>query len=162
MFNNAIATMAFREVARVGARYTWTNKQLAPVRSVFDCVFVTSDLEVFFPLCMLVAGNRIGSDHVPLILASGEDNIKRNQRFFFETAWFEVPCFEVIFKEKWLACVQQVGHQQGPMEFWNAIEGRFRARLKGWGANLGRLYKQHRAKITEEIVRIDAQADARG
>ncbi|XP_020182938.1 uncharacterized protein [Aegilops tauschii subsp. strangulata] len=32
MFNNTIANMALREVARAGARYTWTNKQLSPVR----------------------------------------------------------------------------------------------------------------------------------
>ena len=82
-----------REIARTGARFTWTNKQLSPVRSVLDRVFVTSDWEVLFPMCTLVAETRIGSDHVPLILASGEDRIKRNPRFFFETGWFEIEGF---------------------------------------------------------------------
>lgn len=31
LFNNAIVAMVLREVARSGAWYTWTNKQLAPV-----------------------------------------------------------------------------------------------------------------------------------
>ena len=91
-----------------------------------------------YPLCTLVAETRIGSDHAPLVYSSREEQLRRNPRFFFETAWFEVPCFEVIFKEKWLACVQQVGPQHGPMEFWNVVGGRLRANLKGWGANLGR------------------------
>ena len=161
MFNAAIAAMALREVARTGARFTWTNKQLAPVRSVLDRVFMSPEWEMGYPLCALVAETRIGSDHVPLVYSSGEDRLRRSPRFFFETAWFEVPGFESLFKEKWLACVQQVGPQRGPMEFWNAVGGRLRASLKGWGANLGRMDKEHRTLITAEIARIDAQADAR-
>uniref|UniRef100_A0A8R7P1U2 Endonuclease/exonuclease/phosphatase domain-containing protein n=1 Tax=Triticum urartu TaxID=4572 RepID=A0A8R7P1U2_TRIUA len=75
LFNNTIASCALREIARTGARFTWTNKQLSPVRSVLDRVFVSSDWEVLFPMCTLVAETRIGSDHVPLILASGKDRI---------------------------------------------------------------------------------------
>ena len=94
LFNNAIAACALRELARTGARYTWTNKQLSPVRSVLDRVFVTFDWEVLFTMCTLVAETCIGSDHVPLILASGEDQIKRSPRFYFEIGWFEVDCFD--------------------------------------------------------------------
>ncbi|XP_073362962.1 uncharacterized protein [Aegilops tauschii subsp. strangulata] len=74
LFNNAIAAAALREIARTGARYTWTNKQRVPVRCVLDRVFCSSDWEALFPLCTLVAETRIGSDHVPLILSSGEDS----------------------------------------------------------------------------------------
>ena len=41
MFNSAIAAMALREVTRSGATFTWTNKQLDPVRSVLDRVFMS-------------------------------------------------------------------------------------------------------------------------
>ncbi|XP_073365822.1 uncharacterized protein [Aegilops tauschii subsp. strangulata] len=47
------------------------------------------------------------------------------------------------------------------MEFWNAVGGRLRASLKGWGANLGRNDKVLRASLLDEIKRIDAEADAR-
>ena len=43
LFNNAIATASLREAARIGARYTWTNKQLRPVRPVLDRVFFTPE-----------------------------------------------------------------------------------------------------------------------
>ena len=80
MFNNAIASMAIRELARSGSRYTWTNKQIDLVRSVLDRVFISPDWEMMYPLCSLIAETRIGSDHVPLILSSGEDRIRRNPR----------------------------------------------------------------------------------
>ena len=50
LFNNAIAAAALCEVARMGARYTWTNKQLVPVRSVLDRVFFASEWEVLSPV----------------------------------------------------------------------------------------------------------------
>lgn len=85
-FNAAIAAMALREVARTGARFTWTNKQLAPICSVLDRVFISTDWESLFPLCSLIAETRIGSGHVPLVLSLWEDTIKRSPRLYFETA----------------------------------------------------------------------------
>jgi hypothetical protein len=35
----------------------------------------------------------MGSDHTPLILDMGEDNLIRSNRFFFETGRFEVDGF---------------------------------------------------------------------
>lgn len=79
------------------------------MRSVLDRVFVLPDWEVLFPLSSLIAETRIGSDHVPLVLSSGEDRIRRNPRFFFKTAWFEIPGFDAIFRDKWTNCVCQIG-----------------------------------------------------
>jgi hypothetical protein len=85
--------MSLREVARVGARYTWTNKQLNPVRCVLDRVFVSPAWEASFPLCTLTAITRIGSDHTPLLLCRGDATVSRPSRFMFQTWWFEVPDF---------------------------------------------------------------------
>jgi endonuclease/exonuclease/phosphatase (EEP) superfamily protein YafD len=82
-FNDVIAAMSLREVSRAGARYTWTNKQLNPVRSVLDRVFMSPAWEAFFPLCSLTAITRIGSDHTPLLLNSGEGEVCRQTRFMF-------------------------------------------------------------------------------
>ena len=58
MFNDCIADLALREIRQVGARYTWTNNRVDPVRSVLDRVFVSVDWEVAFPLSpyMLLLG----------------------------------------------------------------------------------------------------------
>ena len=161
LFNNAIAAAALREIARTGARYTWTNKQRAPVRCVLDRVFCSSDWEALFPLCTLVAETRIGSDHVPLILSSGEDSRRRSGRFFFETAWFEHEGFCQMVTNRWTLIGNQVGCQRGPVEFWSSAAAALRAFLRGWGANHGSESKRERERIVEEIARIDAQADVR-
>ncbi|KAK1647115.1 hypothetical protein QYE76_064920 [Lolium multiflorum] len=61
MFNEAISDWAVREIPRTGARFTWTNKQLNPVRSVLDRVFIDPALEPRFPLCSVVAETSLGS-----------------------------------------------------------------------------------------------------
>ena len=73
LFNDCIADLALREIARVGARFTWTNKQADPIRSVLDRVFVSAQWEVMFPLCSLKAVTRVGSDHTPLLFSSGDE-----------------------------------------------------------------------------------------
>ncbi|KAE8782108.1 hypothetical protein D1007_44487 [Hordeum vulgare] len=41
LLNDCIADLALREIALVGARFTWSNKQADPIRSVLDRVFVS-------------------------------------------------------------------------------------------------------------------------
>uniref|UniRef100_A0A452XJQ0 Endonuclease/exonuclease/phosphatase domain-containing protein n=1 Tax=Aegilops tauschii subsp. strangulata TaxID=200361 RepID=A0A452XJQ0_AEGTS len=53
LFNDCIADLALREIARLGARFTWMNKQADPIRSVLDRVFVSAQWEVMFPLSSL-------------------------------------------------------------------------------------------------------------
>lgn len=161
LFNGAIADMAQREVPRVGARYTWTNKQVRPIRSVLDRVFFTPAWEVLFPLASLLAETRLGSDHVPLILSSGEDKRKRSPRFFFESAWFESVGFEALVRDQWARVALYSAPRQGPMERWCEVASRLRSFLRGWGANRGRAEKRERATLTQKIARLDLLADTR-
>jgi exonuclease III len=101
LFNEAIARWALLEVVRTGAAYTWTNKQSNPVRSVLDRAFVSPEWELRFPLARLTAETRIGSDHTPLILDSGENAPRRMARFTFENSWLAVPGFAEQLKSWW-------------------------------------------------------------
>jgi hypothetical protein len=70
MFNDSIARLQLREVVRTGTRFTWTNKQLNPIRSVLDRVLISPQWETTFPLLSLVAESSIGSDHTPLVYSA--------------------------------------------------------------------------------------------
>jgi exonuclease III len=72
-FNDNISTWGLREIPRTGARFTWSNKRLNPVRCVLDRVLLAPDLGTHFPRCSLVAETSLGSDHTPLIFDSGQD-----------------------------------------------------------------------------------------
>jgi endonuclease/exonuclease/phosphatase family metal-dependent hydrolase len=74
LFNDSIARMDLGEIRRTGARFTWSNKQANPVRSVLDRVLVSASWVGSFPLVSLCAETRIGSDHTPLILDSGDES----------------------------------------------------------------------------------------
>jgi hypothetical protein len=65
-FNDAIAAMALREICRIGAQFTWTNRQFDPIICAMDRVLVSPAWESMFPLCSLMTITRTGSDHTPL------------------------------------------------------------------------------------------------
>jgi hypothetical protein len=85
-FNDSIARLVLREVARSGARFTWSNRQRAPVRCVLDRALVSPEWETQFPVSSLRASTSLGSDHTPLVLESGSAPPSRSSRFFFETS----------------------------------------------------------------------------
>jgi hypothetical protein len=109
LFNDHIARWAVREIPRTGARFTWSNHQLNPVRCVLDRVFISIDLEPSFPLCSLVAETSLGSDHTPLVFDSGELCPIRSNRFFFETGWLEGEGFQDTLLGMWHQLLLRVG-----------------------------------------------------
>jgi hypothetical protein len=161
-FNDAIAAMSLREVTRVGARYTWTNKQLNPVRCVLDRVFVSPAWEASFPLCTLKAITRIGSDHTPLLLCSGDDTVSRPSRFMFQTWWFEVPDFLGTVRGKLEGFLANLGPQRGSVDAWLSVARSLRQFLRGWGANLGKAKREFRGALMAQVVELDRLADSVG
>ncbi|XP_073354828.1 uncharacterized protein [Aegilops tauschii subsp. strangulata] len=87
MFNDCIADLGLRELDRVGARFTWTNRQASPTQSVLDRVLVSPEWDLRCSLASLRAITRIGSDHVPLLLSSADERPPLPRRFRFETFW---------------------------------------------------------------------------
>ena len=73
LFNDWITELGLREIERTGARFTWTDRQADPTRSVLDRVLVSPEWELRCPLTSLRAITRIGSDHVPLLLSSADE-----------------------------------------------------------------------------------------
>ncbi|KAG2615462.1 hypothetical protein PVAP13_3NG057080 [Panicum virgatum] len=88
-FNDLIGNHQLREVTRVGSQYTWTNKQHVPVLVNLDRFLMTT-----------WGLTRVGSDHSPIILDSGEHGVPRPRYFFFEKQWLLKPNFQTMVAEK--------------------------------------------------------------
>ncbi|KAK1617796.1 hypothetical protein QYE76_023313 [Lolium multiflorum] len=161
LFNDNIASWGLREIPRTGARFTWTNRQLNPVRSALDRVFVSPNFEAIFPLCSLAAETSLGSDHTPLVFDTGEGFPVRNNRFFFESAWLERPEFRSIVHTEWANLSNKVGGRD-ILDWWNFMSAGLRQHLRGWSHNLGRDSKESKAALLAQITQLDAQADAAG
>ncbi|XP_071685197.1 uncharacterized protein [Lolium perenne] len=161
-FNDTIASLSLRELNRTGARFTWTNKQLSPIRSVLDRVFVSPSWETLFPLCSLTAVTRVGSDHCPLLLDDGEQGIHRPARFFFQSWWLRVAGFEQMVKDKLTFCIQEKGPHRCSIDLWQCIARCLRQHLRGWGGNLGKLRREARDNLLSQIKELDELADSSG
>jgi hypothetical protein len=62
---------------------------------------MTSEWEERFPLCMAWSLTRVGSDHSPIILDSGEQGVRKTKYFFFEKQWLLCPEIHELIKKKW-------------------------------------------------------------
>jgi hypothetical protein len=162
LFNDCIANLALREIRRLGARFTWSNKQLNPIRSVLDRVLVSPEWEARFPLVTLTAETCIGSDHAPLILDSGEGSLCRSSRFFFETSWLSLPGFVEMINNLWVKLLASPGRRRDVIDCWQIQSGGLRQYLKGWGANRGKEAREAKARILAQILELDSQADLAG
>ena len=161
MFNDHISSWALREMPRSGASYTWSNKQLNPVRCVLDRVFIAPQLDNLFPLASLVAETSLGSDHTPLIFNSGEDSPIRSNRFFFETGWFEIAGFREMVQEVWIHRFTEA-RGRDIVDWWNHMSVGLRQHLRGWSRNMGKEARDNKRRLVEKISGLDLKADSVG
>ena len=101
MFNDCIADMGLRELDRVGARFTWTNRQAELTRLVLDRVYASPEWDIHCPLALLRAITWIGSDHVPILLSSENERPPAPPRFHFETFWLNQNGFIKAVRDRW-------------------------------------------------------------
>jgi hypothetical protein len=129
---------------------------------VLDRVFISPAWETRFPLVSLAAETRIGSDHTPLILNSGELLLRRSPCFFFETSWLAVPGFKDMVKDLWDRLNISPGRRRDAIDGWYIQSLGLRQYLKGWGANKGKQARELKAQILSQIKDLDAKADLSG
>jgi exonuclease III len=161
LFNNHIAEWGLREIPRTGVRFTWTNKQLNPVRCVLDRVFFSPTLEPHFPLCTLTAEMSLGSDHTPLIFDSGEGVPPKSNRFFFKSGWLEVEGFQELLQDCWDNLLSRV-QGRDIVDWWKFMSTGLRQKLKGWNANKGRENREHKQLLVERIKNLDEKSRCGG
>jgi hypothetical protein len=162
MFDDYIARLALREFRRTGARFTWTNNQLSPMRSVLDRFFVSPEWKAQFPAASLWAETRIGSDHTPWMLDFGEGSLVRYPRLFFKTNWFALLGFPDLVKQSWEGYSSPMGVWRDKIDQWNLQIVGLRRFLRGWGANLGKQNKVAKANLLAQIQELDREADSAG
>jgi hypothetical protein len=96
MFNYFIADCSLRELVRNGNKYTWTNKQCNPIRSILGRVLVTNEWEQHYPRVNVTPLLRVGSDHNTIIVNTNEDKPPTHAIFRFETVWLSKADFKLM------------------------------------------------------------------
>jgi hypothetical protein len=155
MFNCFINDTSLIEIIRGGSRFTWTNKQNNPIRSVLDGVFVSKEWEQKIPKVKMQTLTRVGSDHCPLHVDDriSKDHIKR--WFRFEVAWLSQNEFRRKIIEKW-----SVRRGESTQDFWKRLKKELRQLSKGMGANLDGEIKKRAANILRDMKWLDEKVEA--
>uniref|UniRef100_A0A453EWV6 Reverse transcriptase domain-containing protein n=1 Tax=Aegilops tauschii subsp. strangulata TaxID=200361 RepID=A0A453EWV6_AEGTS len=162
MFNDCIAKLGLRELHRIGAGFTWTNRQADPTRSVLDRVLVSPEWEHRCPLASLHAITRIGSDHVILLLSSQDDRPPTAPRFRFETFCLNQNDFAEAAQDRWMEARLAPHRSILAVDDWHFCAKRSRQFMKGWGANLGRDLWDRKKALLASIQALDLQANSVG
>ena len=150
-FNAFIRDTAIREIPRIGARYTWTNRQTSPIRSVLDRVFLCPTWDSLFPRVILRALAIVGSDHSPLILDDGTRSVAF-PRFQFDASWLHVEGFADLIAQKISSFLSSNRRSFGPMDKWHQCSYSLRRFLRGWSKN-------HFAESRRDKVRLVPKLD---
>jgi hypothetical protein len=101
IFNNFIGSFHFREIFISGVKYTWSNKQKNPTLVKLDRILVSASWDLNYSNSFAWSKARIGSDHSPLVLDTGEHGASKPKYFFFEEKWLHHEGFYDLFKSKW-------------------------------------------------------------
>jgi hypothetical protein len=109
-----------------------------------------------------MAVTRIGSDHTPLLLDSGEEAPRRQPRFFFQTWWFGVRGFQELMTGKLGSYLESRGLDRCSIDVWQRVARNSRQFLKGWGANLGKEKRLFKESLLAQVADLDRRADSSG
>jgi hypothetical protein len=155
-FNNFIMDNGLLELARIGNKFTWSNKQTAPVMSVLDRVLVCTDWDTHFKDASCESLTRIGSNHSPLIVNTADSRFVHHKNFRFEQHWLEQRGFKELVRSKW-----PVRDYRGVQDFWRDLKASTRKFYKGWGANFQSQLKREKQTLLDIIKSIDEEAEIR-
>jgi hypothetical protein len=86
-------------------------------------------------LCFAWSKTRVGSDHWPNLLDSGDDQRKNQKFFFFEKQWILEDGFETMVAKVWETNRARFLDQRYSMDIWNGCSCMLRQYLKGWNRN---------------------------
>ena len=157
IFNAIIMQGELMEIQLSGRKYTWSNNQEDPTFALLDRVLVSPSWEENFPLVTVTALTRELSDHVPLLISTGE-GLKIQKNFKFENCWFLRDDLEGIITKIWN---QEVGGSTN-LDRWQDRFGNVRKALKGWNINFESANRKLRKKLTAEIDELDKKSELNG
>jgi hypothetical protein len=93
-----------------------------------DRVFITTKWEATFPLVRVVGLAKSISDHVPLLVDSGDDYRLGKKKFRFKKWWLEREDFKEVVEKAWAAhCPEGEA-----IEIWQFRIKIFMRMVRGW------------------------------
>lgn len=145
------------EIKPANRSFTWANNQENRIMARLDRIFVSTDWDKLFPLAMVKALCKEGSDHTPLVIDLGVNAVACKKRFRFEKWWLERPDFEDLVVKTWnLPC-----SETNPIDVWQFRIRSFRKDVRGWAANVVADMNRDKKILADEYNILDIESETR-
>jgi hypothetical protein len=145
-----------QEIRRSGPIFTWTNNQSEPVMVKLDRILMSTNWEAKVPRCFAWRKTRIGSDHCPIILDTGEDAPSGQRFFFFEKQWLLEEDFVSKFDQNRQKVRARFTDSRYSMDVWHGCLSMSRQYLRGWYANRIIENRKHKMELLAKLEQIDS------
>jgi hypothetical protein len=84
-----------------------------------DRILVSTEWEARFPRCFAWCKTRIGSDHWPVMLDTGERSSNKGKFFYFEKQWLLEEDFIDKFVQNWQVVRCRFSENRYSMDIWH-------------------------------------------
>lgn len=115
------------------------------------------DWEEKYPEVTATSLLRIGSDHTPILVDTGEDRTQEGKIFRFEMAWLTQNTFREKLIEKW-----PKREQEKILDYWKMCIINLRQFCRGWGRNWDTETRKSKQVLIEKIKKLDNKAEQMG
>lgn len=150
MFNNFIGSFHLREIFVNGVKYTWSNKQKNPTLIKLDRILATACWDLNYPNSFAWSKARIGSDHSPLIIDTGEQGTSKPKYFYFEEKWIHHEGFHDLFKLKWGKFKDKFVPSAYSLDIWHGCLQSLRQYLRGWSLKIAGEIKEIKKNYSKQ------------
>jgi hypothetical protein len=123
-----------------------------------DMILISPEWGQHFPLCKVSCLVRVGSDHAPIMLNTGEENVVRGAHFHFEKQWLPLPNFkEEVFMKM---AESMLAHRDNcALDMWQWMMAHLRNFLRGYEANIKGDQRKRKDDLKRCIAELDEKAD---
>uniref|UniRef100_A0A453Q9V0 Endonuclease/exonuclease/phosphatase domain-containing protein n=1 Tax=Aegilops tauschii subsp. strangulata TaxID=200361 RepID=A0A453Q9V0_AEGTS len=151
LFNDWINKWCLMEINVANRKFTWSNNQDDPIFATIDRIFVSLNWDAHFPLSMVTALPRVGSDHTPLVLDTGAWRVTSPRIFRFEKWWLDHPNLKKMVIDTWNTSVPG----KTAMDIWMNKGKLFRKKARGWSINIEADTKKKKRELLLEFDILD-------
>jgi hypothetical protein len=145
------------EINPVNRKFTWANNQEKLILAKLGRIFISTAWEAAFPLVRVRGLDKSTSDHIPLLVDSGECYVGGKKKFQFEKWWLEREDFQEIVKRAW--GTPYVG--LGLIDVWQNKIRSLRRMVRGWASNVIVELNRHKQAMTREYNCMDLESESR-
>jgi hypothetical protein len=156
-FNDFINKWDLVEVSPSNRKFTWSINQKNLISAKIDRVLVTTDWEALFPFVKISRLSKGISDHIPLLLESGDNCFFGRKKFRFKKWWLQREDFEKVVKKAWSIELPRLC----PMDRWQAKVRNLCRLVRGWAANVIAELNKHKQAVAAEYNALDLESESR-